>query len=87
MSAKDTSIFAWSFGMLGLRTGRVVRTLTREGLATISAATPHDLSNLAWGLARAGLGAGGSEADGEGGRGASSFVACLSNWGGGGGAS
>lgn len=65
MSAKDASIFAWSFGMLGLRTDRLVRVLTREGLATIGEATPHDLSNLAWGLARAGVGAVDMEITGE----------------------
>lgn len=65
MSAKDASIFAWSYGMLGLRPERVVRALTREGLATIADATPHDLSNLAWGLARAGVGAVDTEMTGE----------------------
>ncbi|CAN0062245.1 unnamed protein product [Scytosiphon promiscuus] len=61
MTAKDTSVFAWAYGMLGLRPSRVIRCLTREGLATIQDATPHDLSNLAWGLARAGMGGGSSE--------------------------
>eukprot|EP00752_Nemacystus_decipiens_P015925 g14232.t1 len=66
MTAKDASIFAWAYGMLGLRPGRVIRALTREGLATVQEATPQDLSNLAWGLARAGLaGSGGDDFDGE----------------------
>ena len=68
MTAKDASIFAWAYGMLGLRPDRVIRALTREGLATVHEATAHDLSNLAWGLARAGLAAnsGGDNLDGEG---------------------
>lgn len=69
MSAKDASIFAWAYGMLGLRPDRVIQALTREGLATVGEATPHDLSNLAWGLARAGLAEGGGddfEDEGEG---------------------
>lgn len=65
MSAKDASIFAWAYGMLGLRPGGVIRALTRKGLATIQDATPHDLSNLAWGLARAGAGPLQEEAGGE----------------------
>lgn len=65
MSAKDASVFAWSYGMLGLRPRRVVRTLMREGLATIGEATPHDMSNLAWGLARAGLDDRELETDGD----------------------
>ncbi|CAM9844726.1 unnamed protein product, partial [Hapterophycus canaliculatus] len=65
MTAKDASIFAWAYGMLGLRPSRVIRCLTREGLSTIQDATPHDLSNLAWGLARAGTGDEGAEEEGE----------------------
>lgn len=65
MTAKDTSVFAWAYGMLGLRPSRVIRCLTREGLSTIQDATAHDLSNLAWGLARAGVGGENAEAEGE----------------------
>lgn len=61
MTAKDASILAWAYGMLGLRPARVIEALTREGLATVQEATPHDLSNLAWGLAKAGAGGGGKE--------------------------
>ncbi|CAM9183165.1 unnamed protein product [Ectocarpus sp. 8 AP-2014] len=61
MAAKDASILAWAYGMLGLRPARVIEALTREGLATVQEATPHDLSNLAWGLAKAGAGGGGKE--------------------------
>lgn len=56
MSAGDVSNFAWSYSILGLRPEGVVRALTREGLATMDGATPHDMSNLAWGLARASVG-------------------------------
>lgn len=54
MTAKDSSLFAWSFGMLGLRPSKVMRKLTREALSTIDEASTQDISNLAWGLARAG---------------------------------
>ncbi|CAM9759422.1 unnamed protein product [Ectocarpus sp. 12 AP-2014] len=61
MAAKDASILAWAYGMLDLRPARVIEALTREGLATVKEATPHDLANLAWGLAKAGAGGGGKE--------------------------
>lgn len=61
MAAKDASILAWAYGMLDLRPTRVIEALTREGLATVQEATPHDLSNLAWGLAKAGAGGRGKE--------------------------
>lgn len=55
MTAKEVSILAWSYGALGLRPAGLFRVLAREGLATVHEATAHDLSNLAWGLARVGV--------------------------------
>lgn len=55
MTAKEASILAWSFGALGLRPAGLYLVLARKGLATVHEATAHDLSNLAWGLARIGV--------------------------------
>ena len=65
MSVKDASVLAWSYGALGLRPAGLFATLARKGLSMVHEATAHDLSNLAWGLARAGLGAIDEDAEGE----------------------
>ena len=65
MSVKDASVLAWSYGALGLRPPGLFATLAREGLSMVHEATAHDLSNLAWGLASAGLGVIVEDAKGE----------------------
>ncbi|CAM9907952.1 unnamed protein product, partial [Choristocarpus tenellus] len=54
LAAKDVSILAWAYGTLEVRPPRLLWKLVREGLNTVEEALPHDLSNLAWGIARVG---------------------------------